>query len=92
MPATRYPGTAARQPVPPSATTVSSIRVNAPAIAGDITAAGDITVLADVARDINVDLLTEMADMMTARRAYDANVEVMSNTKAMINRALEIGK
>lgn len=40
----------------------------------------------------NINILTEMADMMTARRAYDANVEVMSNTKAMINRALEIGK
>ena len=40
----------------------------------------------------NINLLTEMADMMLARRAYDANVSVMSNTKAMINRALEIGK
>ncbi len=40
----------------------------------------------------NINILTEMADMMLARRAYDANVSVMSNTKAMINRALEIGK
>ena len=40
----------------------------------------------------NINLLTEMADMMLARRAYDANISVMSNTKAMINRALEIGK
>jgi len=40
----------------------------------------------------NINVLTEMADMMVARRAYDANVTVMSNTKAMINRALEIGR
>ena len=40
----------------------------------------------------NINVLTEMADMMAARRAYDANVTAMSNTKAMINRALEIGK
>lgn len=40
----------------------------------------------------NVDHLTEMADMMVARRAYDANVTAMSNTKSMILKALEIGK
>ena len=40
----------------------------------------------------NINVLTEMADMMAARRAYDANVTAMSNTKAMINRALEIGR
>jgi flagellar basal-body rod protein FlgC len=40
----------------------------------------------------NINVLTEMADMMAARRAYDANATAISNTKAMINRALEIGK
>ena len=40
----------------------------------------------------NVDIITEMADMMTARRAYDASVTAMNNTKSMILRALEIGK
>ena len=40
----------------------------------------------------NVDHLTEMADMMVARRAYDANVTALSNTKSMILKALEIGK
>lgn len=40
----------------------------------------------------NVDYLTEMADMMVARRAYDANVTALSNTKSMILKALEIGK
>jgi flagellar basal-body rod protein FlgC len=40
----------------------------------------------------NVDIVTEMADMMTARRAYDASVTAMNNTKSMILKALEIGK
>ena len=40
----------------------------------------------------NVNLLTEVADMMVARRAYDASVTAISNTKSMILKALEIGK
>jgi len=40
----------------------------------------------------NVDILTEIADMMVARRAYDASITAMSNTKSMILKALEIGK
>ncbi len=40
----------------------------------------------------NVDHLTEMADMIVARRSYEANTAVIANTKAMINKALEIGK
>jgi len=40
----------------------------------------------------NVNILTEMADMMTAKRAYDASVTAMNNTKNMMLRALEIGK
>ena len=40
----------------------------------------------------NVDLLTEMADMMVARRAYDASISAISITKSMIIKALEIGK
>jgi flagellar basal-body rod protein FlgC len=40
----------------------------------------------------NVNILTEMADMMTAKRAYDASVTAMSNTKSMMLKALEIGK
>jgi flagellar basal-body rod protein FlgC len=40
----------------------------------------------------NVDIITEMADMMTAKRAYDASVTAMNNTKSMILKALEIGK
>ena len=38
--------------------------------------------------DINV--ITEMVDMIAASRAYEANVTVMSAAKDMINRSLEI--
>ena len=40
----------------------------------------------------NVDLLTEIADMMIARRSFEANVTALSNTRSMILKALEIGK
>ena len=40
----------------------------------------------------NVDHLTEVADMVVAKRAYDANVTALSNTKSMIMKALEIGR
>ncbi len=40
----------------------------------------------------NVDHLTEMADMIVAKRSYEASVTAMSNTKSMILKALEIGK
>lgn len=40
----------------------------------------------------NVDHLTEVADMVVARRSYEASVTAMSTTKSMILKALEIGK
>lgn len=40
----------------------------------------------------NVDHLTEVADMIVAKRAYEASVTAVSNTKSMILKALEIGK
>jgi flagellar basal-body rod protein FlgC len=40
----------------------------------------------------NVDLMTEVADMMVARRAYDASITAIANTKSMVLKALEIGK
>lgn len=40
----------------------------------------------------NVSHLTEMADMMVARRAYEANVAALTNTRGMIIKALEIGR
>lgn len=40
--------------------------------------------------DINI--LTEMADMMVAQRAYDASVTAMNSTKSMMLKALDIGQ
>ncbi len=40
----------------------------------------------------NVDVLTEMADMLIARRSYEANVTAIGATKAMALKALEIGR
>lgn len=40
----------------------------------------------------NVDHLTEIADLLVARRSYEASVTALSATKDMITKALEIGK
>lgn len=40
----------------------------------------------------NVDVLTEMVNMISATRAYEANVTAINNTKSMAMKALEIGK
>lgn len=40
----------------------------------------------------NVDILSEMADMMVARRSYDASATAVENSKNMIMKALEIGR
>jgi flagellar basal-body rod protein FlgC len=40
----------------------------------------------------NINLLTEMADMVVARRSYDAGVTALSTTRGMMLKALEIGK
>jgi len=40
----------------------------------------------------NVDIVKEMVDMISAQRAYDANVQITNAAKSMINKALEIGK
>mgnify|MGYP001769312675 FL=1 len=40
----------------------------------------------------NVNLMEEMADMVSATRAYEANINVMNTTKAMFLKSLEIGK
>ena len=40
----------------------------------------------------NVDIVKEMVDMISASRAYDANVQITNAAKSMINKALEIGK
>lgn len=40
----------------------------------------------------NVNILTEMADMMASTRAYEANVTAINDEKGMFTKALEIGK
>ncbi len=40
----------------------------------------------------NVNVVTETADLMVARRSYEANVTAISVTKKMALKALEIGK
>lgn len=40
----------------------------------------------------NVDPLKEMVDLMSATRSYEANVTVFNANKAMLTKALEIGK
>lgn len=40
----------------------------------------------------NVNMVDEMVNMISASRAYEANVTAFNNMKAMVNKALEIGK
>lgn len=40
----------------------------------------------------NVDVVTEMVNMMSATRSYEANVSVLNASKAMALKALEIGR
>ncbi len=40
----------------------------------------------------NVELLTEMVDLISASRSYEANVTMFNANKAMLTKALEIGK
>jgi len=39
----------------------------------------------------NVDIVTEMTDMIAASRAYEANASIIDGSKAMFQKALEIG-
>ncbi|MDA8220395.1 flagellar basal body rod protein FlgC [Desulfosporosinus sp.] len=43
-------------------------------------------------RQPNVNIVTEMVDMISASRAYEANVTALNVSKSMASRALEIGK
>lgn len=40
----------------------------------------------------NVNIVSEMVDMITAQRAYEANSSAINSAKAMITKALEIGR
>ncbi len=39
----------------------------------------------------NINVMEEMANMISASRAYEANINVMNTTKSMAMKALEIG-
>ena len=39
----------------------------------------------------NVDIVTEMTDMISASRSYEANAAIIEGSKAMFMRALDIG-
>lgn len=40
----------------------------------------------------NINVLTEMVDLISATRSYEANVTVFNANKSMLTKALEIGK
>lgn len=40
----------------------------------------------------NVNVVTEMVDMLTAQRTFEANVSVSTAAKAMMNKAISIGQ
>ncbi|MCC6178099.1 MAG: flagellar basal body rod protein FlgC [Chloroflexi bacterium] len=40
----------------------------------------------------NVDLVTEMTDMLSASRSYEANVTIINVAKSMAQRALDLGR
>ncbi len=46
----------------------------------------------DYVRKPNVNMVTEMVDMISASRAYEANVTALNASKSMFNKALEIGR
>ncbi|MHB1650887.1 MAG: flagellar basal body rod protein FlgC [Desulfitobacteriaceae bacterium] len=43
-------------------------------------------------REPNVNVVTEMVDMISASRAYEANVTALNASKSMASKALEIGR
>ena len=40
----------------------------------------------------NVDVVAEMADMISASRSYQTNVEIMNTAKQMLQRVLTLGQ
>jgi len=40
----------------------------------------------------NVNVVTEMVDMISASRSYEANITALGITKAMINKTLEMSR
>ncbi len=40
----------------------------------------------------NVNIVTEMVDLISASRSYEANIMMINNTKSMFGKALELGR
>ena len=40
----------------------------------------------------NVNMVTEMTDMISASRSYEANVQMINGSKSMFNKSMEIGR
>jgi flagellar basal-body rod protein FlgC len=40
----------------------------------------------------NINIVSEMTDMISASRSYEANVQLINGSKAMFNKAMEIGR
>lgn len=40
----------------------------------------------------NINVVTEMVDLISASRSYEANITMLNNTKTMFNKALELGR
>jgi flagellar basal-body rod protein FlgC len=40
----------------------------------------------------NINIIKEMVDMMTAQRAYEANIKAFNASKAMFQRVLDLGR
>ncbi len=40
----------------------------------------------------NINIVTEMTDMISASRSYEANVQMINGSKAMMTKAMEIGR
>jgi flagellar basal-body rod protein FlgC len=40
----------------------------------------------------NINIVTEMTDLISASRSYEANVQMINNEKTMFTKALEIGR
>ncbi|MDM7202910.1 MAG: flagellar basal body rod protein FlgC [Thermodesulfobacteriaceae bacterium] len=45
-----------------------------------------------IVRYPNVDVITEMVELLSASRAYEANLSVLSTTKSMVLRSLDLLK
>ncbi len=58
----------------------------------DAAKAGDPEVPEGYVRKPNVNIVTEMIDMISASRAYEANVTALNAGKSMMTKALDIGK